>query len=65
MKHQNVKDLVLKLRQQFNDFQVNIPDELKANSDFLGLCIAVDIDTSSSEFGFLSDMSNLLNRVRC
>ena len=30
MKHQNVKDLVLKLRQQFNDFQVNIPDELKA-----------------------------------
>ena len=30
MKHQNVKDLVLKLRQQFNEFQVNIPDELKA-----------------------------------
>ena len=30
MKHQNVKDLVLKLRQQFNELQVNIPDELKA-----------------------------------
>ena len=30
MKNQNVKDLVLKLRQQFNEFQVNIPDELKA-----------------------------------
>ena len=30
MKNQNVKDLVLKLRQQFNELQVNIPDELKA-----------------------------------
>ena len=30
MKSQNVKDLVLELRQQFNELQVNIPDELKA-----------------------------------
>ena len=30
MKNQKIKDLVLKLRQQFNELQVNIPDELKA-----------------------------------
>jgi KaiC/GvpD/RAD55 family RecA-like ATPase len=29
MKNQNVKDLVLKLRQQFSENNVNIPDELK------------------------------------
>ena len=29
MKNQNVKDLVSKLRHQFNELQVNIPDELK------------------------------------
>jgi hypothetical protein len=35
MKHQNVKDLVLKLRQQFNEFQVNIPDELRSHKAWL------------------------------
>ena len=35
MEHQNVKDLVLKLRQQFSKNHVNIPDELKTHKAWL------------------------------
>lgn len=35
MKNQNVKDLVLKLRQQFNELQVNIPYELQSHKAWL------------------------------
>jgi hypothetical protein len=35
MKNQNVKDLVLELRQQFNELQVNIPDELRTHKAWL------------------------------
>ena len=35
MKNQNVKDLVLKLRQEFNELQVNIPDELRTHKAWL------------------------------
>lgn len=35
MKNQNVKDLVLELRQQFNELQVNIPYELRSHKAWL------------------------------